>query len=105
MAFSKKTAILFGMNPPVPQSSAQPTEIQVEYNSNTINLFSNHIQLVTLAEEFYLECCLINPNIRKPLPTRSDGSISHIPVVCDARIIITREHAKRLAKLILDQFA
>ncbi len=83
--------------------ATQPTEIAVEYSPNVVTFFANHVQAVGLMEEVYLECCMINPNIGKPIPTRPDGSIAQLPAVCEVRVILTREHAKRLAKLILDQ--
>ena len=64
--------------------------------------YANHVQLYYLPEEVYLDFCLIRIDEIGPQQARADGVVDRIPATVQARMVISREHAVRLTKVLID---
>ena len=79
------------------------TKIETVYPLDPDDLktfYANHINVQNLPEEVYLDFCNIQPQAADPKEVRPDGTVAKVPATAVARVIISREHAKRLASVL-----
>ena len=81
---------------------ASATQIETIYPLDPANLrtfFSNHINIQYLPEEVYLDFCTIQLQGVNPKDVK-EGVATRVPATAFARVVLSREHAKRLAHVL-----
>ena len=81
----------------------EATRIETQYPLDPNDLksfYANHINIQYLPEEVYLDLCNIQVHMADQKDARPDGILMKVPALAFARVVISREHAKRLANVL-----
>ena len=79
------------------------TKIETRYPLDPAELatfYANHINIQYLPEEVYLDLCAIQPQSADQKDIRESGLLAKVPATALARIVLSREHARRLADVL-----
>jgi len=79
------------------------TQIETRYPPDPKDLlvvYSNHVNIRYLLEEVYLDFCDVQPQTADPGDVEEGGFIRKVPAIARVRVVLTREHAARLAEIL-----
>ncbi|MBN1421050.1 MAG: DUF3467 domain-containing protein [Planctomycetes bacterium] len=63
-------------------------------------VYSNHINILYLREEVYLDFCDVQIQDADRSKAQEDGFLANVPALARVRIVISRAHAARLATVL-----